>query len=79
MFSIEFAIGFIVLGFILRLVLGAPLSFLLIIGVTIGWAFAFGPWAVATFIELMIGFGVIQGLADLFSKEEKKQSSLSSK
>jgi len=44
----------------------------LIIGVTIGWAFAFGPWAIATFIELMIGFGVIQGLANLISKDDEK-------
>jgi hypothetical protein len=29
-------------------------------------------WAVATFIELMIGFGVVQGLADLFSKKDEK-------
>ncbi len=72
MFSIEFAIGFIILGLILRLVLGGPISFLLIIGVTIGWAFAFGPWAIATFIELMIGFGVIQGLANLISKDDEK-------
>ena len=72
MFSIEYAIGFIILGLVLRLVLGGPISFLLIIGVTIGWAFAFGPWAVLTFIELIIGFSVIQGLADFFSKDEKK-------
>jgi hypothetical protein len=42
MFSIEFAIGFVILGLILRLLLGEVISFLLIIGVTIGWAFAFG-------------------------------------
>jgi hypothetical protein len=72
MFSIEFAIGFIILGSILRLILGEPLSFLLIIGITIGWAFAFGPWAIATFIELMIGFSVIQGLASLASKDDVK-------
>lgn len=70
MFSIEFAIGFVILGFVLRLLLGGTLSFLLIIGITIGWAFAFGPWAVATFIELMIGFGVVQGIADLVSKKD---------
>ena len=78
MFSIEYFIGFIVLGLLLRLFLGGLISFLLIIGVTIGWAFAYGPWAVLTFVELLIGFGVIQGLSGMFSKEENDQTPSSS-
>jgi hypothetical protein len=41
MFSIEFAIGFVILGLILSLLLGEVISILLIIGVTIGWAFSY--------------------------------------
>jgi len=70
MFSWEFAVGFVVLGLVLRFLLGSAISLLVIIGITIGWFFAFGPWAIATFIELLIGYSIVQSLSDALSKDE---------
>ena len=70
MFSWEFAIGFVILGLVLRAILGEVISFLIIIGITIGWFFAFGPWAIATFIELLIGYSVVQSISDSLSKDK---------
>lgn len=70
MFSWEFAIGFVILGLVLRAILGEAVSFLVIIGITIGWFFAFGPWAIATFIELLIGYSVVQSISDSLSKNK---------
>jgi len=60
MFSFEYFFKFIALGFVLRLFLEPIVSGFIIILITIGWWFIFGPWAILTFIELMIGWGLIQ-------------------
>lgn len=70
MFSWEFAIGFVILGLVLRAILGEAISLLIIIGITVGWFFAFGPWAIATFVELLIGYSVFQSISGSLSKDE---------
>lgn len=69
MFSFEYFFGMIILGFVLRLFLPAWPSFLAIILISAGWAFIFGPWAIATLIELLIGWGAIQAAANSQTKE----------
>lgn len=34
-----------------------------IVVITIGWYFVYGPWAIATFIELLIGYAVAKNVA----------------
>ena len=75
MFSFEYFIGFIILGFVLRMFLSPVVSGLIIVGISVGWAFVFGPWAVLTFIELMIGWGAIQAAANAKSNGELDKSS----
>jgi len=69
MFSFEYFFGFIAIGFVLRLFLEPVVSVFIIILITIGWGFVFGPWSILTFIELMIGWGLIQAASN--AKEEK--------
>jgi len=64
MFSIEYFIGFIVLGFILRMLLEEETAVIAIIAITIIWGLGFGFWAVATFFELIIGFAIMQSLSN---------------
>lgn len=64
MFSLEYFIGFIILGFILRMVLEEEIAMLSIIIITILWGVGFGFWAVATFFELAIGFAIMQSLSN---------------
>ena len=70
MFSLEYFIGLIILGFILRAILGEGIAMLSIIVITVLWAFAFGFWAIATFFELAIGFAIADSLADLANKDD---------
>jgi len=56
-----FAFAFIGVGFLIGGFVKSRISgILLILGTTIIWFFIYGPWALATFIELMIGYVVAQ-------------------
>ena len=70
MFSWEFFIGFIVLGLFLR-ALGPKKGVLAILIIAIGWGFLYGAWAIATFIELIIGFSIANSI--LSDPEERKK------
>jgi hypothetical protein len=43
------------IGFILK---DFKIAMVVIVAISICWAFVFGPWALATFIELMVGYAV---------------------
>ena len=57
---IGFFIFFVVIGWIIALAtLGdSSRGGIIILALTIFWAFVSGPWAIATWIELMIGFSL---------------------
>lgn len=57
---LEFFILFTIVGAILRFILEKDLAIGTIIVITIIWAFIYGPWAVATFFELLIGFAIVE-------------------
>jgi hypothetical protein len=52
----------IVGGFLAVIIDNADKAKLVIILISIAWAFAFGPWAIATFIELILGFTLVNKL-----------------
>jgi len=59
MVIISFIIIFIIVGFIIGVSQkdeGAALGIIIIISIL--WAFVMGPWAIATFIELYIGYSL---------------------
>jgi hypothetical protein len=55
---IGYIIVFIVTGFLLGYALQDKIALGSILVISILWAFAMGPWAIATFIELLIGYAV---------------------
>jgi hypothetical protein len=58
-----FFITFIVIGFLMGvLIKDEGIAFLVILAVTVFWAFSYGPWAIATFIELFIGYSMGSGV-----------------
>ena len=59
---IEYIVLFIGLGFFLGLFLEEEMAMGWIIVLTIGWAFIMGPWAIATFVELFLGFSIAKGM-----------------
>ena len=62
---LEFFILFTILGFILAFIIKEDkLIIIRIIVISILWSFAFGPWAIATFFELLIGYKLQRTLAE---------------
>jgi hypothetical protein len=56
---IGFIIVFIIIGFIIGIVIkNNNIAMGAIIIMSILWAFAMGPWAIATFIELLLGYSL---------------------
>lgn len=55
---IGYIIVFIVTGFLLGYTLQDKIALGSILGISILWVLAMGPWAIATFIELFIGYVV---------------------
>lgn len=70
MFSFEFFIAFIFIGAALRIFLGPIASIIVVILISVGWGFVFGPWAIAAFVELIIGWAGGQAAANIKSKNE---------
>jgi len=56
---IGFIIVFTIIGFIIGIVIKDDNTAMsAIIAMSILWAFAIGPWAIATFIELLLGYSL---------------------
>lgn len=53
---IAFIIVFIIVGLVMGFVLDESTAIVGIIIISILWAFAMGPWAIATLIELSLGY-----------------------
>ena len=75
MFSFEFFITFIFIGLAIRLFLGYMASVIVVILISVGWSFVYGPWAILTFVELMIGWAGGQAAANTKSKKESADRS----
>lgn len=52
---IFYFVVFVVVGFVIGLFANESIVAILIIGLSIAWAFVFGPWAIAAFVEMFIG------------------------
>ncbi|WP_417585859.1 hypothetical protein [Nitrincola sp.] len=60
---LSFFIMFLIVGGILAFVLdNVKTAMTVIVLASIAWAFAFGPWAILTFIELILGFTLVNKL-----------------
>lgn len=57
-----YAVLFILLGLIFKLLLSEKILYPAIIITTILWAFAFGPWAILTFFELLLGVTIVESM-----------------
>jgi len=75
MFNFEYFFIFIFLGLGLRLFLGPVTSITIVILISVGWSFVFGPWAIMAFIELIIGWAGGQAAANTKSKKESADRS----
>lgn len=58
MYILGFIALFLIIGFLIGLFAEDEVAYGLILIITIAWVFAFGPWAIATFIELVIGYSL---------------------
>ncbi len=57
MYILGFIILFVIIGFFIgKETEDKGAAFTLIIIITVAWAFPFGPWAIATFFELVVGY-----------------------
>lgn len=60
---LEFFILFTILGFILAFIIKEDKLIIIgIVVISVLWSFAFGPWAIATFFELFIGYKLQRAL-----------------
>lgn len=58
---LAFFIMFLIVGFLLGFLIdNQQKAFTVIILLSIGWGFVAGPWAIATFLELLLGYFVMQ-------------------
>lgn len=58
---LSFFIMFLIVGGILAVVIdNADTAKLVIILISIAWAFVFGPWAVLTFFELLLAYAFVK-------------------
>ena len=55
---IAFIITFIVVGLIMGFVLNENIAIIGIVIISVLWAFVMGPWAIATLIELSLGYAI---------------------
>lgn len=59
---IGFMLIFLVIGFLIGLFLSEGAITIWIIVITAGWALVMGPWAIATFLELVLGVAIANGV-----------------
>lgn len=57
-----FFIMFFIVGVILGIILEEKQGIIVIIIISILWMFVYGPWAIATLIELLLGFFLVKKL-----------------
>lgn len=57
-----FFIMFFIVGVVLGIILEEKQGIIAIIIISILWMFVYGPWAIATFIELLLGFFLVKKL-----------------
>jgi len=81
MYILGFIVLLVVVGFFIGLLVeDEETAFGIILVITIIWAFMFGPWAVATFIELIVGYSIGLGLSrdresiDSFAEAKKEKN-----
>lgn len=55
---------FLIVGAILGFVLKESSAVAAIIVISIAWMFIYGPWAIATFIELLLGYALVKYLKE---------------
>jgi hypothetical protein len=55
-----FFIMFFIVGVILGIILEEKQGIIAIIIISILWMFVYGPWAIATLIELLLGFFLVK-------------------
>lgn len=75
-----YAVVFIVLGVIFKLILSEKILYPAIIITAILWAFAFGPWAILTFFELLLGVTIVESVksnTDINSKNTESNKNTS--
>ncbi len=53
-----YIIVFCVIGFVIGLIVPSRIAIGLIIAISIGWFFVRGPWALAAFIEQVVGSAI---------------------
>lgn len=59
---VMYFIMFLIVGMILGYLLDDKSAIMAIVIISVLWAFIFGPWALATFIELLLGYGLVKKL-----------------
>ena len=57
-----FFIMFLIVGVLLGIIFEEKKGIIVIIIISILWMFAYGPWAIATLIELLLGFFLVKKL-----------------
>ncbi len=58
MYILGFIALFLIIGFLIGFFAEDEIAYGLILIITIAWIFAYGPWAIATLIELVIGYSL---------------------
>lgn len=62
---LAFFVIFVVTGVIIGFVIDDVKNAIVVISVlSIAWIFVYGPWAIATFIELILGYSLVKKLKD---------------
>ncbi len=54
-----YIIAFCIVGFIIGLVVpNQAIATVLIVAISVGWFFVWGPWAIAAFVEQIVGYAL---------------------
>ena len=61
---LEFFIMFLIVGALIGFILDEKTAITSIVIISILWLFIYGPWAVATFFELLLGYGLAKKLSN---------------
>jgi hypothetical protein len=77
-------IGFIILFVVIGLFIGIltkedTTAYGIIIAISVGWMFVMGPWAIATFIELAIGYTLGSKIAQSSNSDDSNNVGLMEK
>lgn len=65
---------FCVIGFIIGAIIkNSTMAVTAIVAISFVWSLVFGPWALAAFIELMIGYGAARAVMPKSQEQNKPQ------